>query len=142
MSLLAALAILPYALVMALLDSLLAFAFLAFVCLALPNRLFKDHCVAQGAIFFLITFIWIIPVHFQNKILAFLGWNMQVYFLWIIAWVISYLVAIFGASWLIRRNPKTEATLDSFCERLTILSNIYLCADLISLVIILWQNLA
>lgn len=141
MSLFDALAILPYPLVMALLDSLLVFGFLAFTCIALPNRFFKDHCVAHGAIYFFTTFVWVIPVHYQDKILALLDWEMHVYHYWVIVWVVSYLITISSASWLIRRSPQLETAMITFCDRLTILTTIYLCTDFLSLVIVMLQNL-
>jgi hypothetical protein len=141
MSLPAALAVLAYVLVVALLDSLLAFGFLVFTCLALPDKFFKAHCTAQGAFAFLITFIWIIPVHFQNNILDYLRWNMSVYNRWVLVWVVTYLIALVGGSWLIRRLDRFEVALVAFCDRLSIFTPIYLFSSILGLVIMITRNL-
>lgn len=141
MSLPAALAVLAYVLVVALLDTLLAFSFLVFTCLALPDKFFKAYCAAQGALAFLVTFIWVIPVHFQNDILDRLGWNMPVYNRWVLVWIVTYLVALLGGSWLIRRSGRFEAVLVAFCDRLSILTSIYLSSSILGLAIVMIRNL-
>jgi hypothetical protein len=136
-----ALSILAYVLSLALIESLLVTGVLFFVCLALPSRFFKDHCVPQGAVIIWVMFFWTIPVHFQKPFMDRIGWNFNIYYPVVVVWVVSIVAALFGFSYLVRRKPGFAATLVDIADRLTVLSSLYIFVSIISLVVVIIRNL-
>ncbi|MBN1146839.1 MAG: hypothetical protein JXA78_06260, partial [Anaerolineales bacterium] len=98
--------IFAYSQAVALIESLLFWGFLVFVCISLPRKLFKDWFVSQGALMVMGAFILVIPMHYQMSIIEGLQWNMGLYRILVVVWVLLCLAGLIGASMLIRRSPK------------------------------------
>jgi hypothetical protein len=135
-----ALAVLAYVMALALIETTLTLGVLVFAAIALPQRVFKDRRPALVALGFLITFVWVIPVHFQNVVLDRLAWNMGLYYLLVAAWVISYLGVLIGLSRRLLRSQDFHRRLVSFLDRLTPLALFYLPIDLLCLLVVIVRN--
>ena len=133
--------IFSYSQAFALIESLVVLGALVFVCIALPRRMFKDKFVAQGTIFMFVTFIWIIPVHYQIQILDKLSWNMAIYQVGVVIWIITFFLAIVGMSLMIRRSQKAEQGANTFVEKLAVLSAIYILIDIVGFIVVIYRNL-
>jgi hypothetical protein len=136
------LGIFSYSQAFALIESILVLGALVFVCIELPRRMFKDKFVAQGTIFMFVTFVWIIPVHYQVQILDWLNWNMIIYQVGVLVWIVTFFMAIFGFSFLVRRSEKFEQGINTFVEKLVVLSVMYIVIDIFSFFVVIYRNLA
>lgn len=135
-----ALAVLAYVLAMALIETLLTVGVLVIVAVALPQRVFKDRRPSLVALGFLVTFVWTIPVHFQNAILDRLTWNMGIYYRVVAAWVVSYLGVLIGLSIRLYRREDFIRQLSSFQDRLIPLALFYVPIDLLCIVVVILRN--
>lgn len=142
MSLGSALAVLAYALALALIESLLALGTLVLAAMALPRRVFQERRVALVALGFLMTFLWVIPVHFQTTILNRLSWNMIAYQALVMGWLLSYLSALIFFSHRLLRRGEFHQRVIAFFDRLSLLALIYLPIDVICLLVVIWRNLS
>jgi hypothetical protein len=125
-----------YLLVAELIESLLAFGFVCFVALALPDHLFKRHIIAQGVWGFGVMFVWLIAVHFQAQILAALAYNFTLYYALVTVWIASLLAVLLGGSLALRRRPALAAALTAFADRLGVLAGLYLALDVVSVIVV------
>lgn len=134
------LGVFSYTQAFALFESLVVWGFLLFVCLALPGRFFNERFVAQGALYYLLTFVWVIPAHYQMNILAMLSENMVTYQLLAALWVISFFAAMIGASIFLRRSPPFERAWLSFLDRFTPLAWLFVTTGVISIGVVILRN--
>ena len=135
------LSIFAYTQAFALFESAVVWAAVVFTCLALPKNLFRVKFVPVGALFLLLSFLWIAPVHFQVTILDRLEWNMSAYNMVVLVWVIFYFVIVGGSIWMAFRSARFESLVNSLVERLTVLSVLYVVVDVIGILIVIGRNL-
>lgn len=135
------LGIFSYSQVFAFFESLVVLGAMLFVCLTLPAPLFRVKLVPLGAAFLLLSFVWIAPVHYQVQILTWLNWNMTVYQVGVLLWVVSYFLVIGGAIFLIHRRAGAQKAVEGFVERLVVLSMIYVVVDAFCFLIVVFRNL-
>jgi hypothetical protein len=126
-----------YVLVFALFESLLVFGLLFVASLMLPARLLKGRILPVGSIFILLVAIPAYLIHLYNI------WHIEQLDMkqWVILWV-AVGVLLMGAMiyWMVR-NEKIERAICSGIERLSVLSLVYLTADLAGGLLILFSNL-
>lgn len=96
------------------------------VSLVLPRRLLRTHFAVRASFFFLISALWLIPLHY----LAFLGLDelgeIQVAFF---SWVFSYFLALLTLNFFIsHKKPFTEGV-HRFLDRLSVLVALYVFFD-------------
>lgn len=141
--------ILSYVFSFALLESLLVAAFLVGLAMVLPVKWFLDHFLAQGVVWVTISAIWLVLLNFWlwKQLLAALFSDGGDKLAWMVlgaplaAWVLSYLAAMVGAWFALRRFAWVKRTLLEFAERITVLSAIFLALDVISLILVGLRNL-
>ena len=124
------LGIVAYVQIVALLEALLFLLMTLFVNITLPKRFFREKFATQGAIFVAITFTWIIPIHYQSKIIAALYGNYAKYYALVGSWAILYFAILILLSVLLRKSSKFENLIDVAIEKLSPLAVIYLILDL------------
>ena len=124
------LGIVAYVQIVALLEALFFLLMALFVNITLPKRFFREKFATQGVIFVAITFTWIIPIHYQNKIIAALYGNYAKYYMVVGSWAILYFGVLVFLSVLLRKNPKFENLIDAAIENISPLAVIYLILDL------------
>ena len=135
-----ALGIFAYSQVFAFFESLIVVGAILFVCLALPSYFFRVKLVPLGAVFFLLSFVWLSPVHYQTQILTWLNWDMTIYQIGVALWIISYFLVVGGGVVLVFRKPSVEKGVNGFIERLVVLSVLYVLIDAISFLIVVYRN--
>ncbi|MCP4356837.1 MAG: hypothetical protein GY796_02320 [Chloroflexi bacterium] len=135
MSLWEIVAVISYALLFALLDSIVLFVGVTLLGLILPGRFFKDRFVAVGSMLALVTAVWLIIFNLNP------AWFDQRQSVPLALWAISYVVVVAAAYIAIWRKPGVEAKVVNFVNRLTVLSSIYLFLDLISIIIVIIRNI-
>jgi hypothetical protein len=130
------LGIFAYVQLLALLESLLFLAGLLFTNISLPREWFRQKFLPQGTVVMLASFLWIIPLHYQNQIVGSLSYNLFYYYILVAIWALSFLAVIIGAARRLRRKPGFEKFIRALAERLSPLSILYLAVDLLALIII------
>jgi hypothetical protein len=136
------LGVLAYTQVYALLESLFVLAALVLLAFITPRRFLRDRFVPQGAILALISALWMIPLHYQNRIVQALSLQVSGYMIFLGAWLFTFIFALFDLSIVFRRHPRFEAGLFSFADKLTVLAVVYVALDVLSLFLILLRNLS
>jgi hypothetical protein len=126
-----------YVLVFALFESLLVFGLLFVASLMMPTRLLNDRILPLGSIFILMTAIPAYLIHLYSI------WHIHQLDLkqWVILWA-GVGIVLMGATiyWMVR-NKKVEHTICSGIEKISVLSLVYLTADLAGGLLILFKNL-
>lgn len=126
-----------YVLVFALFESLLAFGLLFVVSLMLPARLLKDRILPVGSIFILMVAIPAYLIHLYSI------WHIHQLDMkqWVMLWAaVGVLLMGLIIYWMVS-NKKVEQAICSGIERLSVLSLVYLTADLAGGLLILFRNL-
>lgn len=131
------LGIVAYVQVVALLEAFLLLMMVLFVNFTLPKNLFREKFVSQGAIFVTATFLWIIPIHYQEKIITALYGNLATYYALVGVWAILYFVLLIVLSILLRKYSKFEKSVQTIMERIQPLAAIYLVIDILYIAVII-----
>ena len=126
-----------YILAFALLESVFVFGFIFLVSLMIPKRLLGSKFVPIGTIFILIAAISAGIVHLYDI------WDFEALELdiWAGMWTLVGILAVGLLGYWVHRDNKVEAFTKSVTERLSILSMVYLCADILGLFVVLFRNL-
>jgi hypothetical protein len=127
-----------YVLVFALFESLLVFGLLFVASLMMPARLLKDRILPVGSIFILMAAIPAYLIHLYSI------WHIHQLDLkqWVILWAAVGIVLVGATIYWMVRNKKVEHTIRSGIEKLSVLSLVYLTADLAGGLLILFRNLS
>ncbi len=141
MNLFGIISIFAYVQVFALLESLFIFSILVILGMILPVDKLRDQFAERCTLIVLITALWSIPLHFAPQIVQRLSLGLYSFIFSIWLWVITYLVVMGLAFYLLHRNPIFKARISAFIERLSILSYLYLTADLFCILLVLYRNL-
>lgn len=120
--------------VFALPDAIVLFLGVLVLAFILPYRFFREKFAALGSALALITAVWFIIFH------SFPKWLEMRQMVPLALWAVSYLLVIGVAYFLILRNPKAEALVDSFMQRAVSLAALYLFIDFLSLINVLIRN--
>lgn len=126
-----------YILSFALLESVIIFSFIFVASLFLPKRLMGSKFVPIGTIVILIASISAGLVHLYDT------WDIEAlkFDLWVGMWSFIGMAAVGLSVYWVNRNNKVEDMIKSGIERLSILSTLYLCADILGVFVILFRNL-
>lgn len=130
------LGIMAYVQIVALIEALLFLLFTIFINVTLPKRFFREKFTTQGGIFIAITFLWIIPLHYQNNIVKSLYGNYVKYYILVAVWILTYFLTLGSLSVLSRRISAIEVGIQTIIERTQLLAWIYLVMDLIYFIVI------
>jgi hypothetical protein len=101
----------------------------------LPSHLLRDKIVAQGTIAVFASSVWAVAVHRSDKMFS-SGSRGE-----LLLWFILYLISIGVACALVHRCKRIKELLDSFAERLTVLSCLYVGVDFLSVTILIIRNI-
>lgn len=128
-----------YTQVFALFESILLVLLLILIAELLPYRLFLEHFPTQAALICILGTFWVIPLHYRAQILAVFpifekSWASA-------AWFGLFVSLVFAVSLLLQRNSRLERAFQTFIEKLTAVSLLYLIVDISSLAVILIRNL-
>jgi hypothetical protein len=123
--------IVAYSLVYGLLESVLVFGAVLFLAILLSVTGLRDKIVpiASGTVF--ISAIWFVILHYNEHWIG----TRQVTPL--LAWAGTYLVCLVGFYWLAYRSDRVEKLVNSFVERVAVLSILYITAGLLGLLIVI-----
>jgi hypothetical protein len=133
--------VLAYVLSNTLFESLLITGLVALVCMLTPRRFLKDRFVPQAAVLILAPCLWIIPLHYQARIVGVLDAGPLGNLGLLAVWLLTFLVALIDLSIVFRRYPRVEAGLISFADRLTVLAGVYVFVDILGVITVLLRNL-
>jgi hypothetical protein len=127
-----------YVLVFALFESLLVFGLLFVASLMLPGQIFKDRILPVGSIFILMVSVPAYLIHLYSI------WHIQQLDMkqWVILWAAIGVLLMGSTIYWMLRNEKVERAICSGIERLSVLSLVYLTADLAGGLLILFRNLS
>ena len=128
------LGILAYIQVVALVESFIFLLGWIFVNITLPTRFFRDKFLPMGVVLMIITFFWIMILHYQETIIAALAYNMSYYQIFVLLWIIAYFAIIVALSILIRRSQQFEEILCKVPEKFSPLAILYLALDAVAIV--------
>jgi len=133
--------IFAYTQVIALIESLIFWGFLLFVCISMPRKYFKDWFISQGTLLVLGFFILVIPMHYQMDIIEGLQWNLELYDIMFVVWLLLWLAGLIIMSTLIRRNLIFEKKLVNLVDRIMLLSLLYVLIDVVSFAFVIFRNI-
>lgn len=122
-----------------LVESLVLMAFVIFLCLVFPPRMFKEQFVAQGTIQVLV--ISLITYFIRQEIELF-----QKYEIWKLLAVPLVALLVIAASvilfaWVIRRFQAVRRLVVSFADRMTIFAYLYLPVGIAGMALVVIRNI-
>ena len=85
--------------------------------------------------------IWTAILHFQGAIAWNLNFTVPIYIIFLVTLLVTFILALFIPSIMIRRRDGFENGILSFVERLTVLSGLFIFIDLVSVVIVVVRNI-
>ena len=127
--------VVAYSLVFALVESILVFLVVLLLGIITPTRLIQGKFVALSTVLVFLTSLWFIVLHYNNQIIE----MRQV--IPLALWVISYMLVLLLAFYLIQRKQKVEELLNNFVKRVAVLSFAYFLMDVVSIVLVGIRNL-
>jgi hypothetical protein len=132
--------IFAYVMVIALVDSILLFSVLTFINFMLPDQIFNDNFVGFGTIYLFGFVIWVIPVHLKEFVKELVHWNDTLYYIAFTLWFFYCITLIIVLALLLIRNKRFKNAIQSFSNRITVLSFFYLGIDLVCMIILIYRN--
>lgn len=136
------LGVLAYILVFSLFESLLVTTIAVLLTFILPRGWLLDRFLVNASILVMVSALWMIPVHYNSMILYELGkLGVREDIFWLL-WGGLYLLAIWDLIMVARRHVKFSRAVLAFIDRISVLSGIFLVADILSLFIAAYRLLA
>jgi hypothetical protein len=133
------LVLVAYAMMFALVESVLLLVFTCLVCMLLPARIFRRRFVPQGSL--LVSLVCFAAVTAQRR----LGWILQMQSWQIIvvplAFILLSIAVLFLAAWIFDRYARIPGFLQGFAERVSVFAYLYLPVGLLSLLVVIFRNL-
>jgi len=126
-----------YVLVYALMESLFLFGILFIGSLILPRRVSAARKLALGTIIALVASAAAVLIHFHA--IWKVNWIDQKEWTWL--WVGVGLLVIALISFAVLKSERLESWLNALVERISLLSLVYLSADILGLMIVLYRQL-
>ena len=126
--------VISYALMVALLESLLLLVGVVVLGTIVPKSVSGYGFVAQAGMIVLLTSTWAVVAHYNDEVIRL--WGLIQFTLW----GGGYLVSIGLGYVLIRRFERLTRVLNSVVERVSVLSFIYVFADLLALIVVIVRN--
>jgi hypothetical protein len=127
------LGILAYTQAFSLFESTLVLGILVILAFLLPRQLFAEKFVAQSTILVLITGGWLILPFYLNQTYQSIATTAS---------LLGYIFFLTLMTLLVRMIPKFEDVLNGIAERLTVLAALFIVFDILSVLIIVYRNLA
>jgi hypothetical protein len=124
-----------YSLMVALLESLLLLVGLVVLGTVLPRSVFGDGFVGQATMAVLLTSGWAVVAHYHAEVMILWGLRQ------VAIWGMIYLASIGLGYLLVRRFERLEGMLRAVVERLSVLSFVYVFADLLAVGVVVVRNL-
>jgi len=114
-----------------LIESALLFILVTLLAVLLPRVLFRKHYLAQTSLLILALTAWAVGVHLNGEQVALgnLSGDAARQYIWTAVWVVVFL----ALSILVRFWPRFNALIQTFIERLSFVSGIYLFFPVVSL---------
>lgn len=119
-----------YSLAMALLETVVVFAFVMALLLILPKRIVEPVAVAQAAVF----------VVFTLGLMVFVLYTPFGAILQLGAGFVAYLAAVAVSFFIIKRLPRLARTITAIIDRLVPLAFLYIVLDLLGLIVVIVRN--
>lgn len=131
------LSVLAYILVFALLESVLIFGFIFLTSLIIPKRSLGSRLVPIGTIVILTASVSAALIHLYDT------WDIDAikFDLWASIWALGGLATAGLLIYWAVRNDRLEGLIKSGVERLSVLAMVYLWADILGALMILFRNL-
>jgi hypothetical protein len=126
--------VISYALMVALLESVLLLIGLLVLKTLLPTSVFDDGFVSQAGMLVLLISGWAVTAHYNYDVIRL--WGMRQLALWGLVCLASVGIG-YG---LIRRFKRLEGLFRAIIERVSVLSFIYLFADLVAVMVVIIRN--
>ena len=126
-----------YTLAFALFESMCVLLVLLLICFVLPRRFPRDRVLALGSMVVFVTSVWAIGIHYRivdslAPAQAQAGWLL---------WLAVYLAVMGIAGLFIYRDSRLRRWIESFVERLAVLSFLYVLVDFICVIILVLRNI-
>ena len=126
-----------YTLAFALFESICVLLVLLLICVVLPTRFPRDRVLALGSMVVFVTSAWAIGIHYRivdslAPAQAQAGWLL---------WLAVYLAVMGIAGLFIYRDSRLRRWIESFVERLAVLSFLYVLVDFICVIILVLRNI-
>lgn len=134
-------AVLAYVLAFSLLETIAVVLIVTILGAITPRRFLLDRFVPQGIILVYVPGLWVIPIHYQERLKSLIDPTSLFYTVAIIAWLLTFLIALVDFSLVFRRYPRFEAGLRTFADKMGVLAGLYLALDVIAIAAILVRNL-
>jgi hypothetical protein len=155
------LSVFSYTLAFTLVESLVLLGLLVLFGALTPPRYFKEQIVSQGTLVVFSFSLWALVFKYMHLILQALsplwgqifnrasanpgagasGWVSSDAFLFLVLWALWLVTLILVSPRLIRQRPKLKVALESFADRLSVLSYTFVFFDGFGIVVILIRNL-
>jgi hypothetical protein len=121
------LGVFAYVFVFTLIESVCLFGFLLLISLILPNRFLRDRFVYRGA-----------ALAISIALFAFI---INIWILLESEWILTFLAVLFLFTLIyILRRPKESTLMNTFAERLTVISALFIFTDMLSLFYIMLRQ--
>ena len=127
--------VISYALLVALVESVLLAVALVVLGVILPQPVFGDGYVAQASMAVLVTSAWAVVAHDNTDVIRL--WGLRQFALW----GIIYLGSIAAGYALVRTVKRLERALHAIVERVSTLSYVYVAADLVAIIVVIVRNI-
>lgn len=128
--------ILAYNQLFALIESLVITGGVLLLAVFLPWQWIREQFVVAASLIILISALWMIPVHYSEKLITLLAGNIILIIPISLLWSGLYFATIYVLIIMTRRKLGFLKGVLAFVDRISVLSAIYLFVDLISLFII------
>ena len=120
-----------------LIETLFIFVVTVIIAYLLPRSVILKNFLSQASLLVIITSLWALPIHFQDRIISKLSLDLSGYLIFLSLLIISYIVVLISSSILLRRNSNFEAGFLSIINKIVTLSIIYLSIDLAGILVII-----
>jgi hypothetical protein len=137
------LGVFAYTQIYALIESVMILFILVSVGILLPKRYFRDNFLSLGLIYFLVTFIWMMPIHYsiRARFIYIFPLSQDIQLVLALVWVLLYFYIIYTVPVLIRRNKGLGRGIKAFINRTSVLSVMYLLVDFACLITVFYRNI-
>ncbi len=127
--------VIAYTQAFALLESLIVLFLLLLLSTVLPWQLFRENFLALSTVVVFFTSTWFILAHFNAETVRL--WGARQF----IPWILVYLFTIGIAYLLVQHFKRLEEIINSFVQRLSLLSFVYIFIDILSVFIVIIRNI-
>lgn len=127
--------LIAYTQAFALFESLSIWCIFLLIGFILPAKFFRDRIVAFSAIIVFTTTVWFIIAHFNSELISDMPGKQLLF------WLFIFGLSVIGMYILVFRFAKLGRIINTICERLSVLSTLYLLIGALSLIIVFIRNI-